>query len=106
MPNSGGKYYDGSDADPANFDSIVYPKINMSTNIPKEIDYRKLGAVTEVKDQGDCGSCWTYSAVKSLTLSCSNQIPSYIQFFSDWFTGGTILFENWKTDLLQRATNP
>ncbi|KAB5534104.1 hypothetical protein DKX38_017190 [Salix brachista] len=62
------------------------------TAVPSSMDWRKKGAVTPIKNQGQCGCCWAFSAVAAMEgitlLSTGNLISLSEQELVDCDTSG------------------
>jgi C1A family cysteine protease len=62
-----------------NYPSYIVYETN-ETALPSSVDWRNKNAVTPVKDQGQCGSCWSFSTTGALEGIYSIQQGKLISF--------------------------
>jgi len=58
------KKYMGYDS---SYDNATYEPVELDvSDLPASVDWRNKHAVNPIQNQGQCGSCWAFSAIASI----------------------------------------
>jgi len=68
---------DPQDCSATNGNEVSAPLAVTDSHLPAHLDWRERGVVSEVKNQGHCGSCWTFSTVGCLEAHMAIKYDSW-----------------------------
>ncbi len=69
------------------------PLLLKATTLPKSYNWRLLGGVTPIKDQGNCGDCWAFGTVAPLEAQLKIKCGLTVDLSEQYLTSCNV--ENW-----------